>query len=428
MGKWLIGIAAAGALVLMGAVLLKQNGTPPSQAEDLAGRLEMLRSLPYATMTEDKVTGQEFGVVLHKPEKACRGYNLYCSRISPEVILIDMRGEVLHRWSTAEAEEGIWDEAVMLKSGDIVVIVKFKQLLRLDWHSNLIWKRDISAHHDVTLSPENTLYVIERTWADYRDLMVRFPSIAHLTADGSEIEKWSSYEHLDDIRRTFDQRSFLDTILDSLLANQDSTGATEAVTGLPGGLRSRDGHAGFDYLHLNTVSVIPETSLGRTDSRFRAGNLMICFRNVNQIAVLDKDTWDILWVWGEGILDWPHHPTMLESGNILIFDNGFMRKYSKVLEFNPATDSIEWEYLGKPVKSFFTSNKGSAQRLPNGNTLICQGNRGRAFEVSREGEIVWEWLNPMTEEDHRVHVYRMMRLPPDMVEPLLKPGQVRDVP
>jgi hypothetical protein len=280
----------------------------------------------------------------------------------------------------------------------------------------------------VTLSPENTLYVIERTWADYRDLMVRFPSIAHLTADGSEIEKWSSYEHLDDIRRTFDQRSFLDTILDSLLASKDSTEATQAVSGLPGGLRSRDGDEGFDYFHLNTVSVIPETSLGGTDSRFRAGNLMICFRNVNQIAVLDKDTWDILWVWGEGILDWPHHPTMLESGNILIFDNGFTRKYSKVLEFNPATDSIEWEYLGKPVKSFFTSNKGSAQRLPNGNTLICQGNRGRAFEVSREGEIVWEWLNPMTEEDHRVHVYRMMRLPPDMVEPLLKPGQVRDVP
>jgi hypothetical protein len=86
---------------------------------------------------------------------------------------------------------------------------------------------------------------------------------------------------------------------------------------------------------------------------------------------------------------------------ILIFDNGYRREYSKVIELNPVTESIEWHYMGTPRKAFFTSNKGSAQRLPNGNTLICQGNAGRAFEVTMDGRVVWDWPNPMIEDDRR---------------------------
>ena len=110
---------------------------------------------------------------------------------------------------------------------------------------------------------------------------------------------------------------------------------------------------------------------------------------------------------------------MVENGNILIFDNGVERKYSRVIEIDPVTETIEWEYVADPPKSFYTFEKGSAQRLPNGNTLICDGDNGRAFEVTRRGEIVWEWLNPEFLQGRRLQVYRMMRLPPAMVEPLL---------
>ena len=37
---------------------------------------------------------------------------------------------------------------------------------------------------------------------------------------------------------------------------------------------------------------------------------------------------------------------------------------------------------------------GNAQRLPNGNTLVCESSYGRFFEVTQEGEIVWEYVNP----------------------------------
>ena len=99
---------------------------------------------------------------------------------------------------------------------------------------------------------------------------------------------------------------------------------------------------------------------------------MVCFRNVNQISVLEKDTYRILWSWGEDQLEWPHHSTMLENGHILIFDNGVRRQYSRVLELDPVVKAIVWEYVAEPREDFYSYTRGSAQRLPNGNTLISE--------------------------------------------------------
>jgi hypothetical protein len=170
---------------------------------------------------------------------------------------------------------------------------------------------------------------------------------------------------------------------------------------------------------MNTVTILPDNPLAAKDRAFAPGNLLICFRNVNQVAILEKDSKEALWAWGEGHLEWPHHPTMLANGNILIFDNGVARKYSRVIELDPVIGTIVWEYLADPPEAFYTYGKGSAQRLPNENTLICEGDRGRAFEITSDGETVWEWFNPRTKKGRRVQIYRMMRYPPDYVEPLL---------
>jgi hypothetical protein len=421
--KVIIGTAVVVSVLLASVVLVPRgNGLAGQDADDRARRLEILRSVPYTSVTDEKVDPDDSGIVVHQPDKAYRGYNIYCSRVSPEVLLIDMAGEVVHRWTYPQIGEGIWDHMLMLDNGDIVVIIKFKYLLRLDWHSNLVWKKEIQAHHDIALGRDSTLYVIERDVMPYRGLLVRFPAIVHLTYDGDQIDRWSTYDHLEDIKATFDQRSFLDTIIDSMLSGENLSDIADSIAGLPEAGRAPDGEIRYDYFHLNTITVLPESPLGKRDSRFKAGNLLICFRNVNQIGVLERDSWNPVWVWGEGILDWPHHPTMLRDRRILMFDNGFRRKFSKVLEIDPIDGSIKWEYVGTPPRSFFTSNKGSSQRLPNGGTLICQGNRGRVFEVTRDGEIVWEWLNPMLKEGRRVQVYRMLRLAPEVVEPLLGNG------
>ena len=175
-----------------------------------------------------------------------------------------------------------------------------------------------------------------------------------------------------------------------------------------------------DYFHANTVTVLPATPLGEKDSRFREGNLLVCFRNVNQIAVIEKDTYRVLWSWGEGELDWPHHPTMLENGHILIFNNGVQRKYSRVVELDPADETIVWEFMEDPPENFYSWVAGSSQRLPNGNTLICESDKGRTFEVTTEGQVVWTWLHPVTSERGRAVLYRMLRLPATQVARLLR--------
>jgi hypothetical protein len=73
-----------------------------------------------------------------------------------------------------------------------------------------------------------------------------------------------------------------------------------------------------------------------------------------------------------------------------------------VVEVDPNTNQIKWEYLGQPPISFFSTNISSAERLPNGNTLTCEGAPGRIFEVTLNQEIVWEYINPFFAAGGRV--------------------------
>jgi hypothetical protein len=72
------------------------------------------------------------------------------------------------------------------------------------------------------------------------------------------------------------------------------------------------------------------------------------------------------------------------------------RIQSRVLEINPVTFEKVWEYVigGQESVSFFSHYVSSAQRLPNGNTMMTEGADGRLFEVTTGGDIVWEYVSP----------------------------------
>jgi hypothetical protein len=59
--------------------------------------------------------------------------------------------------------------------------------------------------------------------------------------------------------------------------------------------------------------------------------------------------------------------------------------------------------------TFFSQFISSAQRQPNGNTLICEGANGRIFEVTPGGEIVWEYVNPFANERGRIRTNQVFR-------------------
>jgi hypothetical protein len=406
----------------------------PEKRQDWEQQLEMLRAIPYVALSESLADDGERGVVYHDSEKAFQGYNFYCTLFSGDAFLLDMDGQVVHQWAYPyhQRKHGT-DHAVMLQNGHLLLLKEFRELILLSWNSKLIWRKSLPVHHDATEAPDGSFYAIIRLRREYRGLKVYFPAIVHLATNGQEIDRWSSYDHLNEIKRVFNTRSFLDNILDrALVSGLPQPGPSDKIKED----RKLSGTY-YDYFHMNTISLIPDNVSGQKDSRFRQGNLLVCFRNVNQIAVLEKDTYRILWAWGEGELEWPHHPTMLENGRILIFDNGVRRRYSRVVEFDPVVDAIVWEHTAEPPESFFTHSRGGVQRLPNGNTLICESEKGHVFEVTEDGEVVWTWLNPNIWEEEATWarlspaggqqrtvrrseiLYRMSRVPKAEVEPLL---------
>jgi outer membrane protein assembly factor BamB len=116
----------------------------------------------------------------------------------------------------------------------------------------------------------------------------------------------------------------------------------------------------------------------------------------------------VLWVWGPTNLHRQHHPTLLADGTIIVFDNG--RHRSQIVELDPLNLEVVWRYA--PEKGFLSRYRGSVQRLANGNTLITESDRGYAFEITPEQEIVWRFANPdVNTENMRIAIWRMTRYP-----------------
>jgi hypothetical protein len=101
------------------------------------------------------------------------------------------------------------------------------------------------------------------------------------------------------------------------------------------------------------------------------------------------------------------------AGNILVFNNGDGRpggSYSSIIEITPPVDEFGfysinsssafgpeipvWIYTADNPFDFFSKRTSGAQRLPNGNTLICHSSKGTFFEVTHDKETVWEYINP----------------------------------
>ncbi len=108
---------------------------------------------------------------------------------------------------------------------------------------------------------------------------------------------------------------------------------------------------------------------------------------------MNAGTGKIEWVLA-GLWSFQHESSILPNGNILVFDNAGHAGRSKVVEINPVTQSVVWSYADSPSTPLFSSTSGTCHRLPNGNTLIIESNKGRAFEVLPDLTCVWDYINP----------------------------------
>ena len=341
---------------------------------------------------------KQLGLVTYNAEKAYQGYTLFAPLEGTDVYLIDMRGAVVHRWQLPNRPG---DYGYLLENGHLLVGVRTGKgpvtfggrsgaVLGVDWEGNIVWEYvEDTLHHDFcrmdngntmvlgweTVPPEMASQIqggVQGTdhpqgiWCDY---------FREVTPDGRTVWEWHAHQHLD-------------TKVHLLCA-----------------LHTRD-----EWTHANTCEVLPD------------GNLLTSFRLLDTVGIIDKGTGDFIWDWGRGELGHQHDPNPLDNGNILIFDNGWHtltapNPGSRIVEVNPRTSRIEWEYRTRPPWEFFSSFISGAQRMANGNTLICEGMTGRLFEITLEGEVVWEYVNPFYGNDERFgwanRVFRAYRYSPD---------------
>ena len=120
---------------------------------------------------------------------------------------------------------------------------------------------------------------------------------------------------------------------------------------------------------------------------------LISSRPNSFIGVLDVESGTMTWALSGPFVE-QHDPTVVPGGNLLVFDNGGERHWSRALELDPTDGSARWEYRGPADAPLFSFFCGTAARLAGGNPLDTETDGGRALEVTREGEIVWEFWNP----------------------------------
>lgn len=143
----------------------------------------------------------------------------------------------------------------------------------------------------------------------------------------------------------------------------------------------------------------------------------------------------VVWHWGPGVLDQMHQPTLLPSGHLLVFDNGVGPRRSRLLEVDPVRREVVWSWQADPPESFFNAYMGGAEALGNGNLLVTDSLASRAFELTRDGTIAWDYYEPALIDAARapvladpidgggalppraetVTIYRMSRVPPQAV-------------
>jgi hypothetical protein len=338
-------------------------------------RLRELANVPYLDGYE--AAPDERSVVLHVAERAWPGVNLVLSGHAPEASLIDMAGDTLHEWRYDASELwseggyaidpgflGFWRRAHVFPNGDLLVIFDGIGMIKLDRESNLLWDNPGHYHHDLFVASDGTIYTLSRhERAEHDRIELKGPLqedfVSVLDADGRET------------RRVSVLSCFLDSDYSSVLAGARKQG---------------------DMLHVNTLELMD----GRFAERhplYAAGNALISVPTLNTIAVLDLERGQVVWALG-GLWKFQHQPTVLDDGRMLVFDNLGYRDASKVVEIDPLTQEIVWAWRGSDQRPFRSHFLGSSQRLDNGNTLITESTAGRAFEVTRDHELVWDFVNP----------------------------------
>lgn len=388
--------------------------SPPEKSEhsEMAAAdkaLKQMGTLGYLEWVPAGDDADKASVVEHIPELAYQGYNLYSSYKSKHAILIDMEGKEVNRWDLDKENKygEVWSQAVMCDNGDILAYCKDDVVLRLGPKGELRWATKTRAHHDLHIASDGTIYTVSR-----KDAIVKMWGWVPVPIlNDIVIVMGPDGKILDEISLTLPAREVIPAKMIGRIYRHMLHPKKLGKTVKSALFDKFSFHASsvFDILHTNSVDLM-ERDIAKVSEK---GNLLVSLRDIDTIGILDIEKQAYVWTWGPGDILEQHCAKVLDNDNILLFDNGFGRGYSRVIEVNPITGKIEWEYKADPPEEFYSSRRGGCQRLKNGNTLIMDTEGGVVFEVTKDGKTVWKFYQPDMSEDRltRKAIRCMQRIP-----------------
>jgi len=360
--------------------------------------------IPPAKGSWHPVRGQpaSSGVTVNDSLAACPGINLVVPGHAPEALLMDNAGYVVHSWTydglrafTSYRPRGgpenhtYWRRAYLLPNGSLLAIYEGIGLIKLDRYSKLLWAYPGKAHHDLDVGPDGRIYVLARDERPDPDRNRRRPiredCVAVLDADGRELQRVSVLEALKKSEYA------------GLLAQLPVHG---------------------NLLQTASVQLLDGGSAGRLPA-FAAGNLLLSILKLDLVAVLDPQAEKVVWAL-QGPFKAPQAAQVLADGHLLVFDSGDdSAAASRVVEIDPLTGEIVWDETGSPEQPFHSVDCGASRRLPNGDTLVVESDAGRAFEVTPDGRLVWEYYTPQRggpRQEFIATLADVVRYPPGYVD------------
>lgn len=327
--------------------------------------------------------------------------------------LMDRKGEIKHIWkydpdlwadlehvSTIPGVSKFFPVGVhMLEDGGLLVSFQGRHtypfaigMVRLDRDSNIIWKKESFAHHWFTVTPDQKIITPA--------LRIReVPLPIGLTPgrlwgkDGKILEDLIVVMNLDG--EVLEEASMMESLHDSGLI-----GLYQHVTG-----DSLDIHSG-DPLHLNYIQRAGEQVAAAHDW-LNADDLLVSFRNINSLAILDRMTWTVKWLSAGATLR-QHNPIFMDSESILVFDNyggnqalggtrlakiGIEDRRAETVfptQDHPPTDPV----LSRASGHLDLNRQGDA-------VLMTVTYQSRVLEVDLDdGTVLWEYsfVDPVTKE------------------------------
>jgi hypothetical protein len=350
-------------------------------------------------------------------ETACEGVNLVVECTADRRLLakiMDLDGKTLHRWDLNWFE--LWPDAthvparlmpksqpgtfvhgcVLLENGDLVFSFDHLGLMRIDRAGKIVWRIPYQTHHSVHLHDDGNLWVCGEK--EHTEWSSRFPNrvppyeeftLLEVTQDGEIKNEWSVAE---------------------ILRKNGLTGLLYLCS-----IKSRPFNVRGDVLHLNDVEPFPNDM---KEGFFKKGDVLVSLRNVNTIFAFNRDTEKVKFVC-TGRFVRQHDPDFIDGDTFSVFDNNALApeddaSRSRILLVSAPDQKVSVVFEGNPKAPFYTRVAGRNQWLPNGNILITETKWGRAFEINREGEIVWEYVNYV--DDQTIGwVGEVQRFPPEYV-------------